>query len=179
MRLSITIIIKKFMYDAGGFNSRGISRASIRSKCCSGRRLLCTGPMEPRKSRCHIQWWSEPKDIGVLPGQVYSRANSINKRGEVVGFSGLQRDGTESRAFMWSYRNRSDRHWHAGWPVCAGICDQPTLASITGASQTQGMGTMLTTHAFIYQVPETPYRRYSPNGRPGCAWWPFQLWHGH
>ena len=41
-------------------------------------------------------------DLGVLPGQVYSRANGINAIGQVVGFSGLQRDSSESRAFMWS-----------------------------------------------------------------------------
>ena len=32
---------------------------------------------------------------------------------------------------------------------------------ITGASQTQGMGPMLTTHAFIYRLPTAPYRRYN------------------
>jgi len=31
---------------------------------------------------------------------------------------------------------------------------------VTGASQTQGMGPMLTTHAFIYQLPTPPFRRY-------------------
>jgi probable HAF family extracellular repeat protein len=30
---------------------------------------------------------------------------------------------------------------------------------ITGASQTQGMGPMLTTHAFIYRLPTPPYKR--------------------
>ena len=32
---------------------------------------------------------------------------------------------------------------------------------ITGASQTQGMGPMATTHAFIYRLPSPPYPRYS------------------
>ena len=63
-------------------------------------------------------------DLGVLPGQVYSRANGINAIGQVVGFSGLQRDSTESRAFMWTQSNRHDRYWHAGRRICAGKCDQ-------------------------------------------------------
>ena len=33
---------------------------------------------------------------------------------------------------------------------------------VTGASQTQGMGPMVTTHAFIYRLPTPPYRRYNP-----------------
>ena len=64
----------------------------------------------------------------------------------------------ESRAFMWSNQT--------------GMIDIGTLGGayaqayaineggyITGASQTQGMGPMLTTHAFIYRVPYAPYRR--------------------
>ena len=80
-------------------------------------------------------------DLGVLPGQVYSRANGINAIGQVVGFSGLQRDSSESRAFMWSSQT--------------GMIDIGTLGGayaqayaindagyVTGASQTQGMGPM-------------------------------------
>ncbi len=65
----------------------------------------------------------------------------------------------ESRAFVWSAQT--------------GMIDIGTLGGayaqayaindagyITGASQTQGMGPMLTTHAFIYRVPTAPYRRY-------------------
>ena len=78
-------------------------------------------------------------DLGVLKGQVYSRANGINAIGQVVGYSGLQRDSTESRAFVWSHQT--------------GMIDIGTLGGayaqayaindagyITGASQTQGMG---------------------------------------
>jgi probable HAF family extracellular repeat protein len=99
-------------------------------------------------------------DLGVLPGQVYSRANGINTAGQVVGFSGVQQDGSESHAFLWSRQT--------------GLIDIGTLGGayaqayaindagyVTGASQTQGMGPMVTTHAFIYRAPNAPYRRYS------------------
>jgi probable HAF family extracellular repeat protein len=42
-------------------------------------------------------------DLGVLTnGGKYSRANSINASGQVVGFSGPKLDGDDSRAFIWS-----------------------------------------------------------------------------
>jgi probable HAF family extracellular repeat protein len=100
-------------------------------------------------------------DLGILPGQPYSRANGINALGQVVGFSGLQRDSLESHAFVWSSQT--------------GMMDIGTLGGayaqayaindagyVTGASQTQGMGPMVTTHAFIYRLPSAPYRRYNP-----------------
>jgi probable HAF family extracellular repeat protein len=148
--------LKKFMYDAGGFNSRGFG---INSTNVVVGDAFFAGPMEPR-SHAAIFSGGVAKDIGVLPGQVYSRANSINKRGEVVGFSGLQRDGTESRAFMWSYQTGLIDIGTLGGPYAQAYAINQR-GSITGASQTQGMGPMVTTHAFIYQVPETPYRRYS------------------
>jgi probable HAF family extracellular repeat protein len=99
-------------------------------------------------------------DLGVLNSGAYSRANGINATGQVVGYSGLQRDSTESRAFVWSSQT--------------GMIDIGTLGGayaqanaindngyITGASQTQGMGPILTTHAFIYRVPSPPYQRFS------------------
>ncbi len=58
------------------------------------------------------------------------------------------------------------------WTGEAGMIDIGTLGGayaqanaindggyITGASQTQGMGPMVTTHAFIYQAPRPPYLR--------------------
>ena len=117
-------------------------------------------------------------DLGVLKGQVYSRANGINAMGQVVGFSGLQRDSSESRAFVWSSQT--------------GMIDIGTLGGayaqayaindagyITGASQTQGMGPMATTHAFIYRRRLRRIGAINRMRRPGCAGWPFQLWHGH
>ena len=66
----------------------------------------------------------------------------------------------ESRAFVWSAQT--------------GMIDIGTLGGayaqayaindagyITGASQTQGMGPMLTTHAFIYRLPTPPYPRFN------------------
>ena len=51
------------------------------------------GPMEPR-SHAAIFSGGIAKDLGVLKGQVYSRANGANAMGQVVGFSGLQRDSS-------------------------------------------------------------------------------------
>jgi probable HAF family extracellular repeat protein len=101
-----------------------------------------------------------PFDLGVLKGQLYSRANGVNAMGQVVGFSGSERDSLKSRAFVWSSQ--------------IGMIDLGTLGGayaqayaindggyITGASETQRMGPMVTTHAFIYRVPDAPYRRHS------------------
>jgi len=41
-------------------------------------------------------------DLGILKGQSFSRANSINGFNQVVGFSGLELDSPKSRAFFWS-----------------------------------------------------------------------------
>jgi len=41
-------------------------------------------------------------DLGVLKGMNSSRANGINAMQQVVGYSGLLRDSTESRAFIWT-----------------------------------------------------------------------------
>ena len=94
-------------------------------------------------------------DLGVLKGQVFSRANGINAMGQVVGFSGRERDSSESKAFLWTSQT--------------GMLDLGTLGGsyaqayaindagfVTGAAQTGGMGPMVTTHAFIYQ-PAVPY----------------------
>ena len=80
-------------------------------------------------------------DLGVLKGQVYSRANGINAIGQVVGFSGLQRDSSESRAFMWSGQTGmiDIGTLGGGYAQAYAIND---AGYITGASQTQGMGPM-------------------------------------
>jgi probable HAF family extracellular repeat protein len=148
--------LQKFIHEEGAPDSRafGINSASMIVGDA-----FPVGPMEPRS---HATLWKAgvPVDLGVLPGQAYSRANGINALGQVVGYSGLQRDSTESRAFMWSSQT--------------GMIDIGTLGGayaqayaindagyITGASQTQGMGPMLTTHAFIYRGPSAPYGRYN------------------
>jgi len=146
----------KFMLDAGGLNSRGFG---INSTNLVVGDTFTVVPMEPRSHAAMFKG-GVAVDLGVLPGQVYSRANGVNTLGQVVGFSGPERDSLESRAFVWNSQT--------------GMMDIGTLGGayaqayaindagyITGASQTQGMGPMLTTHAFVYQLPSPPYKRYS------------------
>jgi probable HAF family extracellular repeat protein len=139
--------LQKFMYDAGGSNSRGFG---INFMNLIVGDAFFPGPMEEPRSHAAIFKGGAAADIGVLKGQVYSRANGINAMGQVVGFSGTERDGSESRAFLWSSQT--------------GMIDIGTLGGayaqayaindagvITGASQTQGMGPAAATHAFIYR----------------------------
>jgi probable HAF family extracellular repeat protein len=146
---------QKFIHQEGSLNSRAFG---INSGSMIVGDAFPVGPMEPRS---HATLWKDgiPMDLGVLKGQVYSRANGINATGQVVGYSGLQRDSTESRAFVWTGQT--------------GMIDIGTLGGayaqayaindagfITGTSQTQGMGPVATTHAFLNQVPSAPYFRY-------------------
>jgi probable HAF family extracellular repeat protein len=148
--------LKKFMEDAGGLNSRGFGITSTNVVVGDAVFVMSIMPV----SHAAIFKGGVAVDLGVLPGQVYSRANGINTAGQVVGFSGVQQDGSESHAFLWSRQT--------------GLIDIGTLGGayaqayaindagyVTGASQTQGMGPMVTTHAFIYRAPNAPYRRYS------------------
>jgi probable HAF family extracellular repeat protein len=145
------------MLDAGGLNSRAFG---INSTNLVVGDTFTVVPMEPRSHAAMFKG-GVAVDLGVLPGQVYGRANGVNTLGQVVGFSGRERDSLESHAFVWSSQT--------------GMVDIGTLGGayaqayaindagyITGASQTQGMGPILTTHAFIYQVPTPPFRRYHP-----------------
>ena len=147
----------KFMGDAGGLNSRGFGISS--TNLVVGDNFFFTGPMAI--SHAAIFKGGVPVDLGVLKGQLYSRANGVNAMGQVVGFSSRERDSLESRAFVWSSQ-------------IGGMIDLGTLGGsyaqayaindegyITGASQTQSMGPLVKTHAFIYRVPDTPYRRYT------------------
>jgi probable HAF family extracellular repeat protein len=144
------------MEDAGGLNSRGFGISSTNVVVGDA---FFAHPMEPR-SHAAIFSGGVAKELGVLPNQVYSRANGINKMGQVVGFSGVQRDGTESRAFLWSnHTGMIDIGTLGGAYAQAYAINDAGV--ITGASQTQGMGPMVTTHAFIYRLPDAPYRRYS------------------
>jgi len=146
--------LKKFMEDAGGLNSRGFGINSL--NMVVGDAVFTMGIMPI--SHAALFKGGTAMDLGVLKGQVFSRANGINASGQVVGYSGQQRDSSESRAFMWTGE--------------AGMIDIGTLGGayaqayaindagyVTGASQTQGMGPMVTTHAFIYQAPRPPYTR--------------------
>jgi probable HAF family extracellular repeat protein len=148
--------LQKFIHEEGAVDSRAFG---INSTSMIVGDAFQVGPMEPRS---HATLWKDgiPMDLGVLRGQLYSRANGINAMGQVVGYSGQQRDSSESRAFVWSAQT--------------GMIDIGTLGGayaqayaindagyITGASQTQGMGPMLTTHAFIYRLPTPPYPRFN------------------
>ena len=77
--------IQKFMEDAGGLNSRGFGISS--TNLVVGDAFFETmGPM--RASHAALFKGGIPINLGVLKGQVYSRANGINAMGQVVGFSG-------------------------------------------------------------------------------------------
>ena len=153
--------VKKLMEDAGGLNSRGFAISST-SGIAGGN--IVVGDAVFVMSIMPVSHAAMFKngivtDLGVLPNQVFSRANGINAIGQVVGYSGQHRDSTESRAFVWTSK--------------MGMTDIGTLGGayaqayainkggyITGASQTQGMGPMVTTHAFIYQL-QSPSARYN------------------
>jgi probable HAF family extracellular repeat protein len=136
--------INKFIEDAGGLNSRGFGISS--TNMIVGDAFF--GPaMEPRS---HATMFSGgvAKDLGVLPGQVYSRANGANAIGQVVGFSGPTRDSSESRAFVWTYQTgmRDIGTLGGSYAQAYAIND---AGFITGTAQTWAM--FVTTHAFIYR----------------------------
>ncbi|HEU0210535.1 MAG TPA: DUF3466 family protein [Candidatus Udaeobacter sp.] len=142
--------VQKIMEDAGGVNSRGFGIVPMSS--VAGAYLVVgdffpVGPMEPR-SHAGIFKGGTVTDLGVLPGQLYSRANGVNVRGEVVGYSGHQRDSSESRAFLWTVQSgMTDIGTLGGTYAEAYAINNAGL--ITGASQTV-VGAVDTTHAFIY-----------------------------
>ena len=143
--------LKKYMEDAGGLNSRGFGISSTASM--SGADLVVGDAVFASvtdSSHAALFKGGVPKDLGVLPGQLFSRANGVNAMGQVVGYSGQQRDSNESRAFMWTSQTGM---------IDIGTLDGGAYAQayaindagfITGASQTQGRGPTMTTHAFIY-----------------------------
>ena len=138
--------ITKFMDDAGGLNSRGFGINS--TGFVVGDAFFET--MSPlRASHAAFFKGGIPIELGVLKGQVYSRANGINASWQVVGSSGLTRDGTDSRAFFWtSQTGMVDIGTLGGGYAEANAIND--IGYITGSSQTQDMGPMVTTHAFIY-----------------------------
>ncbi len=148
--------LQKFIHEEGAADSRafGINSTS-----------MIVGdafPVTPMAPRSHATLWKNgiPRDLGVLRGQMYSRANGINAMGQVVGYSGQQRDSSESRAFVWSAQTGMIDIGTLGGAYAQAYAINDT-GYITGASQTQGMGPMLTTHAFIYRLPTPPYPRFN------------------
>jgi probable HAF family extracellular repeat protein len=143
---------KKYMEDAGGLNSRGFGISS--TNVVVGDAFFISTVLG---SHAAILQGGFAKDLGVLKGQTFSRANGINAIGQVVGFSGRKRDSSDSRAFMWTGQ--------------AGMMDIGTLGGayaqayaindagyITGTAQTAAADVM-PTHAFVY-------RALSPNREP-------------
>lgn len=138
----------KFMEDSGGLNSRGFGISS--TNMVVGDAFF--GPaMEPRS---HATMFSGgvAKDLGVLKGQVYSRANGANAAGQVVGYSGPTRDSSESRAFVWTYYTGMKDLGTLGGPYAQATAINEA-GFITGTAQTPAM--FVTTHAFIYQKSAT------------------------
>ena len=137
---------KKFMQDAGGTNSRGFG---INSMGMIVGDAFFSPAMEPRSHAALFKGGGFVVDLGVLKGQVYSRANGINAMGQVVGFSGPQRDGSDSRAFMWSGQTGMiDIGTLGGAYAQANAIND--AGAITGASQLPSIVTEIT-HAFIYR----------------------------
>jgi probable HAF family extracellular repeat protein len=135
--------VKKFMDDAGGVNSRGFGISSTNLAVGDS---FFGSPMEPR-SHAAIFKTGVAMDLGVLPGQVYSRANGINAIGQVVGFSGPQRDNAQSRAFMWTYASGMKDIGTLGGAYAQAYAINDA-GFVTGTSQTWAAFTQ--THAFIY-----------------------------
>ena len=138
--------VKKLMEDAGGLNSRGFAISS--TDLVVGDTFTVV-PMEPKSHAATFQN-GVVKDLGVLPGYAYSRANGVNARGQVVGFSSVQRDSFESRAFLWTSQSGmiDIGTLGGGYAQANAINDN---GSVTGASQTRGMSPVAAIHAFLYQ----------------------------
>jgi len=136
----------KIMEDAGGLNSRGFSINSLSIVAGDTFTII---PMEPRSHAATFQGGAV-KDLGVLPGYAYSRANGINATGQVVGFASVLRDSSESRAFIWTSRTgMTDIGTLGGAYAEANAINDAGL--VTGTAQTQAQTqSAVATHAFIY-----------------------------
>ena len=131
---------KRSMEDAGGVNSRGFGINSMGT--------IVTPAMEPRSHAAIFKGGGFVVDLGVLKGQAFSRANGINAMSQVVGYSGLTRDGDDSHAFMWSSQTGMiDIGTLGGAYAQANAIND--AGAITGASDLPSMSTKIT-HAFIY-----------------------------
>lgn len=145
--------LKKFMEDAGGLNSRAFGISSTGMVVGDS---FFPGPMEGGSHAAMFKG-GFPVDLGVLKGQKFSRANGINAMGQVVGFSGPQRDGSDSRAFMWSGQTGMIDIGTLGGAYAQAYAINDA-AVITGGSRTPALTEI--THAFIYPLPHPPYPRY-------------------
>jgi len=141
----------KLMEDSGGRNSRGFAISS--TNIVVGDNFF--GPA--LEARSHAAMFNGtlavPKDLGVLKGQRYSRANGVNGIGQVVGFSGPKRDSNQSRAFLWTYQTgMRDIGTLGGSYAQANAINEAGF--ITGTAQTPATSlaaaAVEATHAFIY-----------------------------
>jgi probable HAF family extracellular repeat protein len=141
--------LKKFMEDAGGTNSRGFGISS--TGMIVGDSFFAS-PSEHPQSHAALFQWGSAKDLGVMQGYGFSRANGINAMGQVVGYSGPTRDSSESRAFVWSNQTGM-----IDLGTLGGVYAQANAINdagfITGTAQLPapaGPAPAEITHAFIY-----------------------------
>jgi len=98
---------KKAMEDLARSLPRSVSRAFGINAFGQvvGDATLTGAPVPGTKTARHAVIFKEGSvtDLGVLKrGGAYSRANGVNRAGQVVGFSGPALDSASSRAFIWS-----------------------------------------------------------------------------
>lgn len=146
---------KRFMDDAGGINSRGFGISSLGLVVGDN---FFTPAMEG-KSHAAMFKGGYVVDLGVLKGTVTSRANGINAMGQVVGYSGFERDSSESNAFVWSAQTGMINLGTLGGAYAQAYAINDAGA-ITGTAQTQAA--VPTTHAFIILGPAPA----NVNGKP-------------
>lgn len=96
-------------------------------------------------------------DLGVLKGMVFSRANGINGLQQVVGYSGLQRDSVESRAFIWTAKTGMMDIGTLGgsYAQAMAINDAGFVTGTAGVNSWVKSGDSVATHAFVYQPPRS------------------------
>ena len=141
--------LKNIMEDAGGTNSRGFGINSWNTVVGDAFFAHPGGPkVAINPSHAAVFQNGVVQDLGVLPGQVSSRANGINTMGQVIGFSSIQRDSSQSRAFLWaSQTGMTDIGTLGGSYAQAYAINDAGL--ITGTAQTS-IADVKTTHAFLY-----------------------------
>ena len=140
--------LKNVMEDAGGVNSRGFGINSLNMVVGDAFFAHPGGPkVAISPSHAAVFQNGVVQDLGVLAGQMYSRANGINAMGQVVGYSGPNRDSNNSRAFSWSSQTGMiDIGTLGGAYAQAYAINDAGL--ITGTAQTSAA--IGTTHAFLY-----------------------------
>src|SRR5438045_4763548 len=89
-------------------------------------------------------------DLGVLKNDYYSTAVGINAMRQVVGFSGRERDGMQSHAFIWTSMMGMMDIGTLGGPFARALAINDA-GYVTGTAQTV-VGTKTgESHAFTYQ----------------------------